>query len=70
MTRKLIAHMLGVTSERATEAALELKGLGLINYERGLIQVLDRTALEKRSCECYAVVKQEYARLLRVQLAA
>jgi CRP-like cAMP-binding protein len=70
MTRKLIAHMLGVTPERATEAALKLKALGLINYEGGLIEVLDRTALEKRSCECYAVVKREYDRLLPVQLAA
>jgi CRP-like cAMP-binding protein len=70
MTRKLIAHMLGVTEARATDAVLKLKNLGLINYELGLIEVPDRTALEKRSCECYAVVKQEYDRLLPVQLAA
>jgi CRP-like cAMP-binding protein len=70
MTRKLIANMLGVSAESATEAALKLKDLGLINYEHGLIEVRDRTALEKRSCECYAVVKQEYDRLLPAQLAA
>jgi CRP-like cAMP-binding protein len=70
MTRNLIANMLGVSAESATEAALKLKDLGLINYEHGLIEVLDRTALEKRSCECYAVVKREYDRLLPVQLAA
>ena len=70
MTRKLIAHMLGVTVEKATEAAMKLKDLGLINYQRGLIQVLDRPALERRSCECYSVVKREYDRLLPVQLAA
>jgi CRP-like cAMP-binding protein len=70
MTQKLIAHMLGVTSELATEAALKLKDCALIDYEDGRIKVLDRTALEKRSCECYTVVKQEYDRLLPVQLAA
>jgi CRP-like cAMP-binding protein len=70
MTEKLIAHMLGVTSRSATAAALKLKDCGLIRYEGGRIQVLDRHALEKRSCECYAVVKQEYDRLLPFRLAA
>jgi CRP-like cAMP-binding protein len=70
MTQKLIAHMLGVTSARATEAALKLRDVGLIDYEDGRIKVLDRSALEKRSCECYKVVKQEYDRLLPLQLAA
>ncbi len=70
MTRNLIAHMLGVTAEGATEAVLKLRDLGLIDYDHGLIQVLDRAGLEKRSCECYAVVRQEYERLLPVQLAA
>jgi CRP-like cAMP-binding protein len=70
MTQKLIAHMLGVTVERATEAALQLKDAGLIDYEDGRIRVLNRKALEQRSCECYRVVKQEYDRLLPVGLAA
>jgi CRP-like cAMP-binding protein len=70
MTRTLIAHMLGVTEESATEAALKLRDAGLIDYEDGWIKVLDRSALEKRSCECYAVVKHEYDRLLPIQLAA
>jgi CRP-like cAMP-binding protein len=70
MTQKLIAHMLGVTSEKATDAALKLRDVGLIDYENGWINVLDRNALEKRSCECYRVVKQEYDRLLPLQLAA
>jgi CRP-like cAMP-binding protein len=70
MTRKLIAHMLGVTSERATEAALKLRDVGLIDYKDGRIKVLDRNSLEKRSCECYRVVKQEYDRLLPLQSAA
>jgi CRP-like cAMP-binding protein len=70
MTQKLIAHMLGVTTEKATEAALRLRDVGLIDYEDGLIKVLDRNALERRSCECYKVVKQEYDRLLPLELAA
>jgi CRP-like cAMP-binding protein len=70
MTRTLIAHMLGVTSETATEGVLRLKAAGLIDYKADRIVVLDRKGLEKRSCECYAVVKQEYDRLLTYQLAA
>jgi CRP-like cAMP-binding protein len=70
MTQKLIAHMLGVTAKTATEAALRLRDVGLIDYEDGRIKVLDRNALEGRSCECYKVVKQEYDRLLPLQLAA
>jgi CRP-like cAMP-binding protein len=70
MTRTLIAHMLGVTQDVATEGALELQDAGLIDYKDGRIRVLDRNTLEKRSCECYAVVKQEYDRLLPLRLAA
>jgi CRP-like cAMP-binding protein len=64
MTQELIANMLGVRREGVTEAALRLQRLGLIRYARGHIMVLDRPALEARVCECYAVVKKEYDRLL------
>jgi CRP-like cAMP-binding protein len=64
MTQELIANMLGVRREGVTEGALELQKEGLIQYARGHITVLDRTGLEKRTCECYAVVKREYDRLL------
>ena len=70
MTKKLIAHMLGVTRYIATQGALKLQHAGLIDYRDGRIRVLDRIALEKRSCECYAVVKEEYDRLLPLRLAA
>ena len=63
-TQELISSMLGVRREGVTEAALALQKAGLISYARGRIKVLDRSALEQRSCECYAVVKQEYDRLL------
>lgn len=64
MTQELIANMLGVRREGVTEAALKLQGAGLIRYARGHITVLDRAGLEQRTCECYAVVKNEYDRLL------
>ncbi len=64
MTHELIANMLGVRREGVTEAALKLQVAGLIRYARGHISVLNRGALEERSCECYAVVKREYDRLL------
>jgi CRP-like cAMP-binding protein len=64
MTQELIANMLGVRREGVTEGALRLQKAGLIRYGRGHITVLDRPGLESRCCECYAVVKKEYDRLL------
>jgi CRP-like cAMP-binding protein len=64
MTQELIANMLGVRREGVTEAAGHLQAAGLIHYSRGKITVLDRPKLETRVCECYAVVKREYDRLL------
>jgi CRP-like cAMP-binding protein len=69
MTQELIANMLGVRREGVTEAAGKLHRAGLIDYERGHIAVLDRAGLERRTCECYAVVKNEYDRLLPVTMA-
>jgi CRP-like cAMP-binding protein len=70
MTQELIANMLGVRREGVTEAALKLQRAGLIRYARGRISVLDRAGLEERTCECYAVVKKEYDRLLPERLAS
>ena len=70
MTQELIANMLGVRREGVTENALELQDAGLIEYKRGHINVLDRQGLEARTCECYAVVKEEYDRLLPIGVAA
>jgi CRP-like cAMP-binding protein len=69
MTQELIANMLGVRREGVTEAAGKLQDAGLIRYRRGHIKVLDRKGLEQRSCECYAVVKAEYDRLLPATMA-
>ena len=64
MTQELIANMLGVRREGVTEAALKLQQAGLIRYARGRIHILNRPGLEQRTCECYEVVRKEYARLL------
>src|SRR5487761_2680123 len=68
ITQELIANMLGVRRESVTEAAGKLQADGLIHYSRGHIKVLDRAGLEKRVCECYAVVKREYDRLLPYEI--
>jgi CRP-like cAMP-binding protein len=64
MTHELIANMLGVRREGVTEIAHKLQSAGLIRYHRGHISVVNRAGLEKGVCECYAVVKKEYDRLL------
>ena len=63
MTQELIGNMLGVRREGVTKAAGKLHKAGLINYKRGHIEVLDRTGLEKRVCECYQVVRSEVKRI-------
>jgi len=70
MTQELIANMLGVRREGVTDAAGKLQRAGVINYSRGRIRVLDRARLEKMACECYEVVKKEFARLLPWESAA
>ena len=64
VTQEAIAHMLGVRREGVSETAHKLQTSGVIRYARGHVTVLDRASLESRACECYAVVKREYDRLL------
>jgi len=64
MTQELIANMLGVRREGVTQAAGKLQRAGVIEYSRGRIRVLDRPHLERMACECYEVVRKEFARLL------
>lgn len=63
MTHDVLSELLGVRREGVTEAASRLQAAGVIKYGRGQIQVRDRPALERRACECYAIVNREYARL-------
>lgn len=69
MTQALMARMLGVRREGVTKAMIELQNAGVIEYQRGRITVLNRESLEKRTCECYGVVKGEYDRLLPARKA-
>ena len=64
MTHELVAQTMGVRRESITEVAVRLQQDGVIRYRRGHISVLDRTGLEHRTCECYAVVNREQGRLL------
>jgi CRP-like cAMP-binding protein len=66
MTQEFISNMLGVRREGVTHAAKALQQRGLIRYSRGHIQILDREVLEAGACECYAVVKEEHARLISI----
>ena len=70
VTQEMLANMLGVRRESVTDAALKLQNAGIISYKRGLITVLDRKALESRSCECYATTKNEQARLQKMPFNA
>lgn len=69
-TQEMLGNMLGVRRESVTQAALNLQNAGIISYKRGLITVLDREALESRSCECYAITKSEQLRLENMPLHA
>jgi CRP-like cAMP-binding protein len=64
LTQEFLADMLGVTRPSVTVAAGILQTAGLITYRRGRVIVLDRSRLEEASCECYAVVRGEYERLM------
>jgi Mn-dependent DtxR family transcriptional regulator len=64
LTQEFLAMMLGVRRAGVTDAANALKRAGLINYVRGCVTVLDRSGMEKRSCECYGVIKREFDQLL------
>lgn len=68
MTQEMLSNMLGVRRESVTDAALKLQDAGIIRYKRGLITVLNRQALENRSCECYAIAKNEQIRLQEIPL--
>lgn len=64
LTQEFIAEMLGVRRASVSVVAATLQKAGLIRYSRGVIEVLDRTRMEESSCECYAVVREEFERLL------
>jgi hypothetical protein len=64
MTQEVIADALGVRREGITAAAVHLQQANLVRYARGRLTILNRTGLEARVCECYAIVAKEQSRLL------
>ena len=64
LTQEFLATMLGVQRTSVTTAARAVQDLGLIDYSRGRIRILDRAGLEKASCECYADTREVFERLL------
>jgi CRP-like cAMP-binding protein len=63
LTHELISLTLGVRRAGISESSLSFKNEGLIDYKRGHIQILDRQGLERKACECYGVIRNEYERL-------
>jgi CRP-like cAMP-binding protein len=64
MTHEFLSMMLGVRRAGVTVAAGSLQKAGLIRYEQGRIQVMDRPGLENAACECHRVVTHEFRRVL------
>ena len=64
LTHEFIAQMLGARRAGVTETAGGLKSKGLIDYRRGHVSIIDRQGLESVTCECYLIVKKEFARLI------
>jgi hypothetical protein len=65
LTQEFLSYMLGVRREGVSAASRVLQHLGVIQYRRGHISILDRPALERAACECYAETRSEYAHLYR-----
>ena len=59
LTQEFLSNMLGVRREGVSKAAGALQAAKLIRYSRGIITLLDRRGLERKSCECYAIIKAE-----------
>ena len=66
LTQEFLAEMLGVQRTTVTTAARALQRAGLIAYKWGGVTVLDRTGLERVSCECYGVIRERYERFFRL----
>jgi CRP-like cAMP-binding protein len=64
-THEVLAHMLGADRKSVTLAAQTMQAAGLIGYRRGKIEIVDRPGLEKKACECYAIVQERFNDFLK-----
>jgi len=64
MTQEFLALVLGVRRQTVSVVASELSRQGWIAYRRGKIEIIDRPGLEAATCECYEVIRDEFARLV------
>jgi CRP-like cAMP-binding protein len=64
LTQEFLSHMLGVRRAGVTQTAQKFQENGLIQYRRGIVQILDQGGLEEAACECFGTVRDEYDRLL------
>ena len=63
MTQEMLAEMLGVQRTTISHAAAALRQVGTVDYKRGKIQIIDRTAIQTRACECYDLVEAHSRRI-------
>lgn len=59
LTQEFLSEMLGVRRTSVTEVAQKLQQAGIINYSRGVINILDAKALQARSCECFETLREQ-----------
>ncbi len=64
VTQEFLSEMLGVSRQSVNVTAGQLQQQGLISYRRGNLRINDRVLLEASACECYAVTKETYERLM------
>jgi len=68
LTQEILGYMLGIRRTGVSAVASALKQRRIIDYNRGMVEILNRQELESASCECYVAVKQEFERLFKVLL--
>ena len=68
LTQEILGFMLGIRRTGVSAVASALKQRRIINYNRGVVEILNRPELESASCECYAMVKEEFERLFQTLL--
>jgi CRP-like cAMP-binding protein len=64
LTQEYLSTMMGVRRSGVSEAAGELQRSGLISYKKGQIEIIDREGIDKTACECYAIDRERFKRMV------